>query len=76
VSPPDSTKAKKSRSAIAGSKPKSDIYTVMLIVAAVALLFGILFLFLELMDYGNDIRATGAQVRIDPIPAHQMQPIV
>lgn len=66
MSPPDSTK--KSRSALAGAKPKSDIYTVMLIVATVALLIGCLLLFLELLDYGGDIKATGAQVRLQGTP--------
>lgn len=32
-------------------KPKSDIYTVLLIISAVAVLIGILFLYLEIQQY-------------------------
>ncbi len=34
-------------------KPKSSIYTVLLVIALIALMLGCLFLFLEIGDYGG-----------------------
>ncbi len=38
-------------------KPRPDFYTVLLVIALVALLIGILFLFLELNFYGMNVKA-------------------
>lgn len=51
-------------SAAAGSKPKPDIYTAMLIVSLVALLIGIGMLCMELGSFGWDAKGTQIKARI------------
>lgn len=59
MSPPDSTSPVKTTAY--SPKAKADIYTVMLIIAFVALLFGIILLVLELQSYGWDVKAGQAR---------------
>lgn len=44
-------------------KPKSDVYTVMLIVSCLAILISIVFLLVEMSRYNFDYQATEAAVR-------------
>lgn len=60
MSPPDSTSPVKT--AAYSPKAKSDIYTVMLIIAFVALLLGCILLALELTSYNWDVKAGQARV--------------
>ena len=52
-------------SGIAARKQKANIYTVLLVVALVALLMGCLFLFLEINEYGGFGSASGPVAAID-----------
>lgn len=51
MSQPDLSSASPSRGVIV-QKPKTSIYTVMLIIALIGLLMGCLFLWLEIAEYG------------------------
>jgi hypothetical protein len=52
MSLPDSDSAS-ARRGVFVEKPRADIYTVLLVVALVAILFGCLFLYLEILQYGG-----------------------
>ena len=48
----------------AATKPKADIYTAMLVISLVALLFGIIMLVLEMGSFGWDAKASQVKTRI------------
>jgi hypothetical protein len=58
VSPRKSTEFREAPVIAAGAhrKPKPDLYTVLLAIALVAVLIGILFLYLEMSDYKFDLK--------------------
>lgn len=55
---------------VPGRKPKTSIYTVMLILSLVALLVGMLFLYLEIRRFGGfgTVRGRVAATQIAPVP--------
>jgi hypothetical protein len=51
-----------------GRKPKTSIYTVMLIISLVALLVGMLFLYLEIRRFGGFGTVRGRVAAMEPAP--------
>ena len=48
----------------AATKPKADIYTAMLVISLVALVFGIVMLVIEMGKFGWDAKASQVKTRI------------
>jgi hypothetical protein len=51
-----------------GRKPKTSIYTIMLIISLVALLVGMLFLYLEIRRFGGFGTVRGRVAAAEPMP--------
>ena len=52
-----------------GRKPKTSIYTVMMIISLVALLVGMVFLYLEIRRFGGFGTVRGRVAVMEPVPS-------